>query len=131
MRKHIVAVVRVLGAILLAVLAIGSVSRSTVAGEPSCWHWFAPPYTGCPCPCCPDDYCAKPLPCMTPLKCCGPNDYCCKPLPCMTPLKYCGPNDYCCKPYPVMLPLCTSSFTCGPPPCGCEDANSHSAHAGR
>ena len=71
-----------------------------------------------PCPCCPDDYCCKPAPCVAPFCCCGPNDYCCKPLPCVAPFCCCGCDDYCAKPMPCISPCYTPpGATCGPP-CG-------------
>jgi len=63
---------------------------------------------------CPNDYCAKPMPCATPLRFCGPNDYCAKPMPCETPKRYCGPDDYCRKPCNIWLPPCDPAwYTCG------------------
>src|SRR5271157_5175564 len=69
------------------------------ASEPcSFWCWCSRPR----CPACPDDYCAKPLPCTCPLKWCGPDDYCAKPLPCVAPCYpswySCGPSQPCCGP---------------------------------
>jgi hypothetical protein len=95
----------------LTVLSLGQ------CPEPSrCW-WSLKP-----CPGCCDDYCAKPLPCVVPVKCCCPDDYCCKPLPCVYPVKCCGKDDYCAKPCP-QVPRCWNPpwFICVPAGPACCD----------
>jgi len=99
--------------ILLASLGLCHEAR---AAEPACdwwqslWHPLSRPQ-----PCCPDDYCPKPLPCAPPVSCRGPNDYCPKPLPTTCPAKCFGPDDYCPKKCPIFLPPCYPPwYTCGP-----------------
>jgi hypothetical protein len=66
-----------------------------------------------PCPCCPDDYCGKPLPGACRVTCFGADDYHEKPLPGVKPLRYCTPDDYCPKRYGFFLPPCSPSwYTC-------------------
>jgi len=68
---------------------------------------------------CPDDYCAKSLPCVPPnlQGCC--DDYCAKSLPCVPPnLQGCC-DDYCPRTCPLWLgSLCAPWYRCGPAP-GC------------
>ena len=73
--------------------------------------------------CCPDDYCAKPLPqipCAKKYTC--PDDYCPKILPqlCLPCKKVC-PDDYCPKILPPLrLPFCTPAHKCPPGKCDCH-----------
>ena len=98
----------------LLIVALGLCGRAW-AGEP-CWGWWRP---WCPleqhCPCCPDDYCKKPLPLLCPVRSCGPDDYCPKPLPLTSPLKCGGVDDYCPNAGPIHLPPCYPPwYTCRP-----------------
>jgi hypothetical protein len=64
---------------------------------------------------CCDDYCRKPMPCITcPGRCGCPDDYCRKPLPCITYPSRCGcPDDYCPKPLPCFCwPVSPSGTRC-------------------
>ena len=65
---------------------------------------------------CPNDYCAKALPCPPPCVhgCC--DDYCAKSLPCPPPwVKGCC-DDYCPRCCPLWLgKLCEPWYRCGPP----------------
>jgi hypothetical protein len=64
---------------------------------------------------CPDDYCPKALPQVSPVPCGCTDDYCPKPLPCV-PRVPCGcVDDYCPKGCPIALPrTCEPWYTCGP-----------------
>lgn len=98
---------------LLASLAFGGV---TFGGTPDGWWQSICHPLMQPRPCCPDDYCLKPLP-RDPCPVCqkGPNDYCPKPLAISLPLKYKGVNDYCPKCCPILLPSCYPPwYICGP-----------------
>jgi hypothetical protein len=67
---------------------------------------------------CPDDYCAKPLPCVPPNAKGCVDDYCRKPLPCVPPNAKGCVDDYCPRTCPLFLGrLCEPWYTCGPP-CG-------------
>lgn len=71
-----------------------------------------------PMPCCPDNYCKKPMPCIPCPKWCGsPDDYCKKPMPCIPCPNWCGcPDNYCKKPMPnLCLPRNWQFYRC--PPC--------------
>ncbi len=89
------------------VLGLGLVAAAEGA-EPGCrWWWPSCLRFSC-CPCCPDDYCPKKLPCV----------------PC--PLKYCGRDDYCPKACPIYPPpcpppwyTCVPAGNCGPGKGGC------------
>ena len=66
--------------------------------------------------CCPDNYCAKPLPCLTPPGPCRCRDnYCAKPLPCLRGPGPCCCNDtYCRKPLPCLCwPRLPVNYSCG------------------
>jgi hypothetical protein len=55
---------------------------------------------------CPDDYCKKPLPCVSCDWRGTCDDYCKKPLPCVS-CDWCGTcDDYCRKPAPIRIPTC-------------------------
>jgi hypothetical protein len=72
-------------------------------------------------PCCPDNYCKKPLPCIPCPNWCGTADnYCKKPLPCVPCPDRCGcPDNYCKKPLPnLCLTRLWQFYRC--PPCECE-----------
>ncbi len=64
---------------------------------------------------CCDDYCSKPLPCISP-NCRGCiDDYCGKPLPCISCTRPGCVDDYCPKPCPRFIrPLCLPWYQCGP-----------------
>jgi len=107
---------------LTPLVATFALCRGVRAAEPCC-HWWQ---TLChplsqPRPCCPDDYCLKPLP-HAPCPVCnrGPDDYCSKPLAISHPLKYASVDDYCPKKCPILLPPCYPPwYTCGAlPGCG-------------
>jgi hypothetical protein len=103
-----------------AFIAAGMIAGSiVVAGQPSEGWWLFPGISlGRPCPCCPDNYCGKPMPIICPVTCFGPNDYCGKPMPCMAPYYGFGCDDYCPKPMPVIAPCYTPpGAICGPPDC--------------
>jgi hypothetical protein len=95
-------------------LVVGLCHTAAAAELASHWWW---PWASSqpPCPCCPDDYHAKPLPCVRPVTCGGPDDYHRKPLPHTCPVQCGGPDDYCRKPCPLPPPLCAPPwYTCGP-----------------
>jgi hypothetical protein len=113
-----------LSTVLLVAAAFGSPARG--GDHQDRWWWPLRPS----CPCCPDDYHAKPLPTVCPVKCFGPDDYHAKPLPTVCPVKCFGPDDYCAKPLPRVTPCYPSWYTCGnaptcvtgtPTPCPCCD----------
>jgi hypothetical protein len=65
---------------------------------------------------CPDDYLAKPLPCVRPNPRGCTDDYCPKNLPCVPPNPKGCVDDYCRKACPLLLPSnCEPWYTCGPP----------------
>src|SRR5947209_5043077 len=102
---------------LAAVLLISlGLHRRVVAEEQDC-RWWLRQWRALrqPCPCCPDDYCKKPLPAVCPAHWEGCNDYDKKPLPLVHPLEYCGPDDYCKKKYPCVPPCYPPWYTCGAP----------------
>lgn len=105
---------------LVAIIGIVNL-RAAIAGDARSGCKCARACVGAPMPCCPDDYCGKPLPCVPCWTgCCCPDDYCRKPLPnpCL-PLACCCPDDYCRKPLPKLschpLPAC---YRCGDSPSG-------------
>jgi hypothetical protein len=113
--------------VLATVVLIGFAWSAAGAAEPPArawrWPWCAPTR---PCPCCPDDYCPKPLPTVCPVRCFGPDDYCPKALPCVCPCNCKGPDDYCPKKCPLWLPPCYPPwYVCVPagnadaPGCAC------------
>lgn len=65
-------------------------------------------------PCCPDDYCKKPMPCITRPTWCGTDDYCKKPMPCIASPQSCGcVDDYCKKSFPnLCLPRNWQFYRC-------------------
>src|SRR4051794_10096016 len=101
---------------ILVLLAGGTVK----AAEPDCFWWLRPwPINRSTCPCCPDDYCSKPLPCPPcAMRCCGPDDYCSKQLPTVCPTKCFGCDDYRPKCLPKIPCGCYPiGANCGPSPC--------------
>lgn len=109
---------------LLATLLLLSCIRPVGAGPLLDWlHPYGPHgnISCCPkLPCCPDNYCAKPYPCISCLpRCGGPDDYCAKPYPCIPCLPRCGgPDDYCAKPYPCFFcPTPSPYLSCGSQEC--------------
>jgi hypothetical protein len=106
-----------LGFLILTLGLCGTAGATDLDGRLWPWSWYP---SLKPCPGCPDDYCAKPMPCTSPVKCCGPDDYCAKPMPCTSPVKCCGPDDYCPKPMPIVPRCCYPPwYNCGPAP-GCS-----------
>jgi hypothetical protein len=101
--------------LLVASLSISHCARGTEPDRHWWWPWRSPHP---PCPCCPDDYCPKPMPLVPcPVHCAGPDDYCYKPLPSTCPVKCGGPDDYCRKPLPMPPSPCSPPwYTCGPAP---------------
>ena len=98
--------------LVLAALGLGGTAAASAPHGP--WRW----YTGLrPCPSCPDDYCAKPLPAVCSAVWRGKDDYCPKPLPGVCPVSCFGKDDYCRKPLPA-VPRCwvPPGSTCGPCP---------------
>ena len=72
-------------------------------------------------PCCPDNYCKKPMPCIPCPNWCGtPDNYCKKPMPCVPCPNWCGcPDNYCKKPCPnFCLTRIWQFYRC--PPCDGE-----------
>jgi hypothetical protein len=72
-------------------------------------------------PCCPDNYCKKPMPRVPCPNWCGtPDNYCEKPMPCVPCPNWCGcPGNYCKKPCPsICLTRLWQFYRC--PPCECE-----------
>jgi hypothetical protein len=108
------------------VLGLGLVAAAQGA-EPGCRWWWPWGLRFSCCPCCPDDYCPKKLPCAPcPVHSGGRDDYCPKSLPVPCPLKYCGHDDYCPKACPTHLPPCSPPWytcvpagNCGPRKAGC------------
>lgn len=102
---------------LLSGLLLLAVALPGVAGERKVSRWWD---TVCPWRlplslCCPDDYCRKPPPCLSPEFCPkGCDDYCRKPPPCLSP-EFCprGCDDYCRKP-PPCLPCDLPWMKCHP-----------------
>jgi hypothetical protein len=111
----------------LVIFGLGQCASAPATEPNRCWwscSWFSALK---PCPSCPDDYCAKKLPCVAPVTCRGPDDYCCKPLPGVCPVKCCGKDDYCPKPCPVVPRCCYPPwYICVPAqggaqgPCDCQ-----------
>jgi hypothetical protein len=77
---------------------------------------------------CPDDYCAKCLPCVPANRQGCVDEYCRKTLPCVPANPKGCADDYCPKKCPPCLgSLCQPWYTCGPPenPCGpCQGCKS-------
>lgn len=64
---------------------------------------------------CPDDYCRKCMPMLTPNAKGCVDDYCRKSLPCVLPNAKGCVDDYCPKTCPIILgPLCGPGFVCVP-----------------
>jgi hypothetical protein len=104
----------------ITMLSLGQCPSAPAPETNRCWwcSWYP---SLKPCPGCCDDYCAKPLPCVVPVKCCGPDDYCCKPLPSVCPVKCCDKDDYCPKPCPLVPRCwCPPWFICVPAAQGCD-----------
>jgi hypothetical protein len=97
----------------LALFISPTLGGDAVHGGAQC---FPPPHSCCPPPIagCPDDYCRKPLPCITCLSPCGTcDDYCRKPIPCVPCLPCCGLcDDYCRKPLPCFCWPTLDSLRC-------------------
>lgn len=102
-------------------LITGSITAMN-AGErkvyPYCPEPWCRPLEKMPCGC-PDDYCAKQIPCTRPLWCGTCDNYCSKCLPCTKPVN-CGTCDtYCRKKGPIRFETCLPPwYTCGPRDCG-------------
>ena len=103
-----------LGRLGLLVAALG-LCGTAAAAPLGPWHWCS---SLRPCPHCPVDYCAKPLPPPPPAACHGKDDYCAKPLPRVCPAHCLRNDDYCRKPCPV-VPRCwwPPWFTCAAASC--------------
>ncbi len=105
--------------VLLTLVLAGALHAAHVeAASPACACWKGPAWLGMKCGCCPDDYCAKPLPGLPcpPAQCC-PDNYCAKPLPaipCDNCEKSCAcydikplpPVPRCCEPWYKCIPFC-------------------------
>jgi hypothetical protein len=64
---------------------------------------------------CPDDYCPKSSPCITPNASSCRDDYCPKKLPCVPPNPNGCLDDYRCKTCPILLRSnCEPWYACGP-----------------
>jgi len=64
---------------------------------------------------CPDDYCPKTLPCVSPNAKGCVDDYCPKTLPCVTANPKGCVDDYCPKSCPILFPSnCEPWYRCGP-----------------
>lgn len=98
-----------LGIILLMLTAAQTQLASAFGGEP-CDSCVGKPRIGIrQSPCCPDDHCPKPLPCVCDVPACCPDTFCRKPclvLPC--PTKARCPDDYCRKSIPK---TCSSPYS--------------------
>jgi hypothetical protein len=96
--------------VLITVFGFGTPAR---AGDPCRVTKWWDSLSG-PCPCCSDDYYAKPLPCPPPRTRFGCDDYCRKPMPSVYPEKCFGRDSYRPKPMPV-VPACWNPpwFSCG------------------
>ena len=123
MRHETTKAMRVLCTVGLWILSLSWCAAAAATEPKSCWWSWYPSLK--PCPCCPDDYCAKVLPCVAPVRDHGPDDYCPKPLPGVCPVKCCGKDDYCPKPCPS-VPRCYYPpwMVCVPPP-GCDPGPQH------
>lgn len=116
-RRHqgIIGMCTCIVAVAIAIL----LARATFAGDDEVGRLF-----DCGCGstlmlCCPDHYCAKPLPCVPkPQMTCCPGSYCLKPLPCFTsPALTCCANNYCRKPMPRLCwPPVPAWHSCGQSP---------------
>jgi hypothetical protein len=105
--------------ILSIALALALATPAAMAKEPSWLTTLCKPWR-LDCCFCPDDYCAKlmPCPCKPLLRC---DDYCAKQMPC--PCKPCFTcDDYGPKPMPCPGPLCFPWYRCCPaiPTCAPE-----------
>ncbi len=87
--------------LIAAMILFHAAGLACPAGERPGWPWcWRLPLSLC----CPDDYCAKPRPCLPPGYCPrGCDDYHGKPPPCLPP-GFCpkGCDDYCAKPRPCL-----------------------------
>jgi hypothetical protein len=105
--------------ILIAILVLAAGGTANGA-EADCLWWLRPwSVNRLTCPRCPDDYCAKPLPCAPcATRCRNPDDYCSKRLPIVCPTKCFGCDDYRPKCLPTVPCGCYPiGASCGPGPC--------------
>jgi hypothetical protein len=104
---------------LFVAICLGVADRSS-AQQPAAVGPNIYPYQALTCPtallqsCC-DNYCRKPLPCITDF-CTArlPDDYCAKPCPCVPCYPgYCNADCYSRKPWPDLCrPLAADYYTC-------------------
>jgi hypothetical protein len=112
-------VVRFLSLLGFCIVGVTAPGSTAVGGQPHDGWWLCPGISlHRPCLCCPNDYCPKPIPCISPFCCCGPDDYCTKPLPCVRPFCCSQCDDYCAKPCPTISQCYTPpGSTCGSTDC--------------
>jgi hypothetical protein len=70
------------------------------------------------CCACPDDYGARPFPCVVRPPCGGRDDYCPKQFPCVVRPPSGGKDDYCPKKMPGFGPICFPWYRCADGDCG-------------